>query len=129
MNGKLSIQQRLILPIILLGVVALLSNALAIFSIHNVNANASNIVDNYMEGKTQLVEIRRSTMNIHKMALSHIVATDYGTMIDVVTKIKEEEENIENTLEAYSNYVEKEEAEVYQELLRCDSLGSEKLLP
>ncbi len=117
MNGKLSIQQRLILPIILLGVVALLSNALAIFSIHNVNANASNIVDNYMEGKTQLVEIRRSTMNIHKMALSHIVATDYGTMIDVVTKIKEEEENIENTLEAYSNYVEKEEAEVYQELL------------
>lgn len=117
MNGKLSIQQRLILPIILLGIVALFSNALAIFSIHNVNANASTIVDNYMEGKTQLVEIRRSTMNIHKMALSHIVATDYGTMIDVVTKIKEEEENIENTLEAYSSYVEKEESEIYQELL------------
>ena len=113
MNGKLSIQQRLILPIILLGIVALFSNALAIFSIHNVNANASTIVDNYMEGKTQLVEIRRSTMNIHKMALSHIVATDYGTMIDVVTKIKEEEENIENTLEAYSSYVEKEESEIY----------------
>ncbi|MEY8321668.1 methyl-accepting chemotaxis protein [Lachnospiraceae bacterium 46-61] len=117
MNGKLSIQQRLILPIILLGIVALLSNALAIFSIHNVNANASTIVDNYMEGKTQLVEIRRSTMNIHKMALSHIVATDYDTMIDVVTKIKEEEKNIEGTLEAYCNYVEKEKMETYQELL------------
>lgn len=113
MNGKLSIQQRLILPIILLGIVALLSNALAIFSIHNVNSNASTIVDNYMEGKTQLVEIRRSTMNIHKMALSHIVATDYDTMIDVVTKIKEEEKNIESTLEAYRNYVEKEEIEIY----------------
>lgn len=123
MNGKLSIQQRLILPIILLGIVALLSNALAIFSIHNVNSNASTIVDNYMEGKTQLVEIRRSTMNIHKMALSHIVATDYDTMIDVVTKIKEEEKNIESTLEAYRNYVEKEEIEIYQELLKnYDSL-------
>ena len=123
MNGKLSIQQRLILPIILLGIVALLSNALAIFSIHNVNSNASTIVDNYMEGKTQLVEIRRSTMNIHKMALSHIVATDYDTMIDVVTKIKQEEKNIESTLEAYRNYVEKEEIEIYQELLKnYDSL-------
>ncbi|NDO45511.1 methyl-accepting chemotaxis protein [Clostridium sp. MD294] len=117
MDRKLSIQQKLMLPIILLGFVALFSNALAIFSIHNVNANASNIVDNYMEGKTKLVEIRRSTMNIHKMALSHIVATDYSTMIDVVTKIKEEEKNIENTLEEYSNYVEEEETEIYQELL------------
>lgn len=114
MNGKL--QQRLILPIILLGVVAFFSNALAIFSIHNVNANASNIVDNYMVGKTYLTEIRRSTMKIHKMALSHIVATDYSTMIDVVTEIKEEEKNVENTLKAYSNYVEKEEQEKYQEL-------------
>ncbi len=117
MKGKFSIQQRLILPIILLGAVALVSNALAVFSIHNVNSNASNIVDNYMVGKTQLAEIRRSTMNIHKMALSHIVATDYGTMIDVVRQIKEEEENLETFLEAYSGYVDKEEAEVYQSLL------------
>ncbi len=117
MKGKFSIQQRLILPIILLGAVALVSNALAVFSIHNVNSNASNIVDNYMVGKTQLAEIRRSTMNIHKMALSHIVATDYSTMIDVVREIKEEEENLETFLEAYSGYVDEEEAEVYQSLL------------
>ena len=103
--------------VLLLGAVALVSNALAVFSIHNVNSNASNIVDNYMVGKTQLAEIRRSTMNIHKMALSHIVATDYGTMIDVVRQIKEEEENLETFLEAYSGYVDKEEAEVYQSLL------------
>lgn len=117
MKGKFSIQQRLILPIILLGAVALVSNALAVFSIHNVNSNASNIVDNYMVGKTQLAEIRRSTMNIHKMALSHIVATDYGTMTDVVRQIKQEEENLETYLEAYSGYVDEEESAVYQDLL------------
>ena len=51
MKSRLSIQQRLILPIILLGIVALISNVIAIFSIHNVNANAANIVDNYMVGQ------------------------------------------------------------------------------
>ncbi len=117
MKKKLSIQQKLILPIILLGAVALFSNILAVFSIHNVNANASNIVDNYMVGKTQLSEIKHSTMNIHKMALSHIVATDYGTMIEVVTEIKNEEKNLENVLEAYNDYVGEEETVVYNELL------------
>ena len=33
MRGKLTLQQRLILPIVLLGLVALLSNILAVFSI------------------------------------------------------------------------------------------------
>ena len=45
LKDKLTIQQRLILPIILLGVVALISNVLAIFSLHNVNSNARHIVD------------------------------------------------------------------------------------
>ncbi len=48
MKKKLTIQQRLILPIILLGAVALISNALSVFGINNVNANASKIVDNYI---------------------------------------------------------------------------------
>ena len=88
MKNKLTIQQRLILPIILLGVVALLSNALSVFSIHNVNANASKIVDNYMVGLEILQNIRYTTTNIHKMALSHIVATGYDTMIMVEEGVK-----------------------------------------
>ena len=36
----------------------------------------SDIADNYMEGKTHLAQIHQSVMNIHKMALSHIVATE-----------------------------------------------------
>ena len=45
MKGKLTLQHRLILPIVLLGLVTLLSNLLAVFSINNVNANAGVIVD------------------------------------------------------------------------------------
>lgn len=115
MKKNLTIQQRLILPIVLLGVVALISNVLAVFSINNVHSNASNIVDNYMVGEDKLGEIRRCVLDIHKMALSHIVATDYNTMIQVVTEIKEEEKSLESALKAYKNYTE--EDKTYEELV------------
>ena len=60
MKGKLTLQQRLVLPIVLLGLVTLLSNLLAVFSINNVNANAGIIVDKYMTSEAQLEDIRRS---------------------------------------------------------------------
>lgn len=115
MKTKLSIQQRLILPIVLLGVVALISNVLAVFDINNVNSNAANIVDHYMVGERQLAQIRQSVMNIHKLALSHIVATDYGTMVEVVTQIKEEEAQLDEVLAGYEEYALDPEA--YQQLL------------
>lgn len=117
MKSNLSIQQRLILPIILLGVVALISNILSVFSINNVNSNASKIVDDYMVGSETLQNIRYSTTNIHKLALSHIVATDYNTMITVVAQIKEEEA-LEAFLEEYQQYITVDEEEIYNQLLR-----------
>ncbi|MCI9535578.1 MAG: methyl-accepting chemotaxis protein [Lachnospiraceae bacterium] len=117
MKSRLSIQQRLILPIILLGIVALISNVIAIFSIHNVNANAANIVDNYMVGQSKLEEIRRSILNIHKIALSHIVAADYETMVEEVAQIKAEEEKLDADLEEFVVYVRKSEEVFWAELL------------
>ena len=101
----------------LLGIVALISNALSVFGIHNVNANASKIVDNDMVGSQTLQDIRHTTTNIHKMALSHIVATDYHTMITVVEQIKEEEKILEAYLEEYENYVTEDEEAIYAQLL------------
>ena len=118
MKKKLTIQQRLILPIILLGAVALISNALSVFNIRNVNSNATDIVDDYMAGSETLQNIRHTTTNIHKMALSHIVATDYQTMITVVGQIKEEEKALEAYLKDYQKYVVKNEEETYSKLLQ-----------
>lgn len=117
MKKKFTIQQRLIIPIILLGVVALISNALSVFSINNVNSNATKIVDNYMVGSQTLQNIRYTTTTIHKMALSHIVATDYNTMINVVAQIKEEEKTLETYLSEYKNYIAEDEKAVYAQLL------------
>ncbi len=116
MNSRLSIQKRLILPILLLGIVAFLSNILSVYHIQHVNANAAQIVDDQMAGAAKLAEIRYSLLNIHKMALSHIVASDYETMISVVDQIKEEEKELDEDLKSYENYVAGEEAAVYKEL-------------
>ena len=114
---NISLKHRLIIPIAFLGIVALLSNILSIVNIRNVNASSSNIADNYMEGKSRLAEICQSAMNIHKMALSHIVATDYDTMIVLVRQIKADEALLDDMLAEYEAYVSPEDRPRYESLL------------
>lgn len=117
MIKNMSIKNRLILPVILLGIVAVISNVLAVINISNVNRNAARITDNYMTGKDNLAQISQSVLNIHKMALSHIVATDYETMITVVEQIKEEETLLDDMLKEYGTYVTQEDMTEYEGLL------------
>ena len=116
MKGRLTLQQRLILPIILLGLITLLSNLLAVFSINNVHANAGRIVDSSMASEERLEDIRRSVMDIHRLALSHIVAADHATMIQLVQEIKAEEAALDEKLEAYQEFVSEKEQAAYQSL-------------
>ncbi len=115
MKGKL--QQRLILPVVLLGLVTLLSNLLAVFSINNVHSNAGTIVDEYMVSEAKLEDIRRSIMDIHRLALSHIVAEDHATMIRLVQEIKAEEAELDGKLAEYEPFVFEDDGAVYQTLL------------
>ena len=117
MKGRLTLQQRLALPIVLLGLIALLSNILAVFSINNVHANAGTIVDEYMVSEERLEDIRQSVMNIHRLALSHIVAADHATMIGLVQEIKAEEAALDEKLSAYESFVSQEDEGAYQSLL------------
>nr|WP_300835377.1 methyl-accepting chemotaxis protein [uncultured Acetatifactor sp.] len=114
---NISLKHRLIIPIALLGMVALLSNILSVLNIRNVNASASNIADNYMEGKERLAEICQASMDIHQMALSHIVATDYDTMILLVQQIKEEEALLDDMLSQYEAFVVQDDRAQYESLL------------
>lgn len=117
MKRKLTLQQRLVLPIVLLGLVTLLSNLLAVFSVNNVHANAGTIVDEYMVSEARLGEIRRSMMDLHRLALSHIVAADHGTMIRLVQEIKEEESVLDEQLALYEAFVAADDEPVYRGLL------------
>ncbi len=117
MKGKMTLQQRLFLPVLLLGAVMVLSNILAVISINNVNGNAGTIVNEYMVSEAKLDEIKQSMMDLHCLALSHIVAADHSTMIRLVQEIKEEEKALDGKLEEYGAFVDQEDAPVYASLL------------
>ena len=117
MKGKMTLQRRLILPILLLGLVTLFSNLLAVFSINNVHANAGTIVDEYMVSEARLEDIRRSMMDLHRLALSHIVAADHSTMIQLVQEIKAEEAELDQQLASYQDFVAEDDGRTYQDLL------------
>ncbi len=119
MKSKLNIQQRLILPIALLGIVALISNILAAANIHNVHTNAAKIVDEHMVIENKLSQIRCAVIDIHKTALSHIVATDYSMMVQIASQIKEKEADLDGILKDYGEHSVHTDADtdIYQALM------------
>lgn len=101
-----SIKLMILIPVIALGLVAFITSATSLYNITKVNRSASNIVDNYMQGKDDLSEIHNSLQTIHKYSLSHIIATDFQTMRQLVDDIETEETKLEELLRNYTNYVD-----------------------
>ena len=114
---KRSIRNAILIPVLVLGLVSVVSNVIAVLNIRNVNKNASVIADEYMESVSQLSEMQKSVQDIHKMALSHIIATDYQTMIDVVEEIKIQNDALETNLKAYEAYITADTRSVYESLM------------
>lgn len=114
---SISIKILIMLPVMVLGIVSIISNIMAIQNIRNVNANGAVIADDYMPGIQELSEVRNMAQDIHNQALSHIIATDYNTMIDLIESIKSQEKDLDDRLEAYRIYVPEDKETVYEELL------------
>ncbi len=112
-----SIRTAIMVPVIILGLVSVISNIMAVQNIRNVNANATIITDNYMASIVKLSEIENEANNIHKLALSHIIATDYNTKITIVESIKQKQEVLEGYLAEYETYVGTEGEGIYASLL------------
>ena len=105
-----SIKLWIFIPLILLGVVSIGSNLLAERNVRSVNNEATAISDNYLTGITELSDIQGNAKDIHRMALSHIVATDAATMISLVNSINEQEALLDEQLKSYEKYVEDEKS-------------------
>ncbi len=122
-----SIKLWIFIPLILLGVVSIGSNFLAERNVRSVNNEATTISDNYLTGITELSDIQGSAKDIHRMALSHIVATDAKSMISLVNSISGQEKVLDGQLKSYKKYVEDEKS--YQAILSnyqsfCDSIAT-----
>ena len=95
----------ILIPVFILGFVSVVSNILAVTNIKRVNANATQIANGYMSCISELGDIQKETLLIHRLGLSHIVATDLNTMISLVETIRSEQETLETYLDDFQEYV------------------------
>ena len=112
-----SIRVKILVPVLLLFVISVMSNVLAINNLRKVNDMASVIADNYLGAITELDTIGQTTKNIHTLALSHIVATDFETMTGVVAQIDEQEKALDEYIKSYQKYIETNTADAYQNMI------------
>lgn len=115
MNKKrTSLKALILVPVFILGILSVLSNVMAVNNIRKVNRNASRIADDCMNSISELSAIENETQSIHKLGLSHIIATDLNTMISIVEEMQTEQETLEQELEDYRKYVEPENESSYE---------------
>lgn len=114
---RISIKLLILIPVLVLGIVTLISNVQAMRSLNSVNDNASKITDEYMKAIEKLDEIQNETQNIHKLGLSHIIATDLDTMIGLVDSIRNKQTNLEGYLDEYKQYITSEDKKAFEQLV------------
>lgn len=114
---KSSIRWSLYIPMVLMGAMLLLSSIIAIGNLRSVNNEAREISDVYLEGISQLSDIKGIMKDMHTLALSHIVATDSDTMISLVDAVREKGSDLEDALELYKPYLQAGDEGVYNEIL------------
>jgi len=115
MNKKrTSLKALILVPVFILGILSVLSNVMAVNNIRKVNRNASRIADDCMNSISELSAIENEKQSIHKLGLSHIIATDLNTMISIVEEMQTEQETLEQELEDYRKYVEPEDESSYE---------------
>ncbi len=118
MKKKTSIRTKIMVPVLLLGIVSILSNVMALSNLRKVNNTASTIADEYLTAITELDTIGQTSKDVHTLALSHIVATDFATMTSVVTEIESEEAVLEEVIADYNKYVTSDTSANYDSMVK-----------
>ena len=114
---RISIRTLVMVPVIILGLFGILSNAIGLTNVKNVNDSGSEIANTYLESIAQMSHIQESVQNIHKKALSHIIATEFDTMVVIVEEIDEDEATLEAQLKEYQQFVSKDTENDYNSII------------
>ena len=100
-RARMSIKVFILIPVFILGIMAVFSNIQAISNLGKVNTTAVVIADEHMVNITYLNDIQKEAQDIHRMALSHIIATDLDTLISLVDSIRAQEAVLDQYLVNY----------------------------
>ena len=112
----------ILIPVFIVGFVSVISSGLSLKNLSKVNDAASQIVDTSMVGTEMLNDIEMETVNIHTLALAHIISTDLSSMIDIVSEVRNHEEKLKQLLDDYNPYVTLETKRNYR--IICENYTS-----
>ena len=113
---KLSTKIIILIPVFILGIFSIISNVMSVSNIKNVNQSAVQISEVSLKNVSSLAEIQRQTQDIHNLGLSHIIAVDLDSMIQLVEKIRSQEDALEKDLESYKTYVTPDTQKEYNDI-------------
>ena len=113
---KLSTKLIILIPVFILGIFSIISNVMSVFNIRNVNRSAVQISEVSLKNVSGLAEIQKQTQDIHNLGLSHIIAVDLDSMIQLVEKIRSQEDALEKDLESYKIYVTPDTQKEYNDI-------------
>ena len=113
---KLSTKLIILIPVFILGIFSIISNVMSVSNIRNVNRSAVQISEVSLKNVSGLAEIQRQTQDIHNLGLSHIIAVDLDSMIQLVEKIRSQEDALEKDLESYKIYVTPDTKKEYNDI-------------
>ena len=113
---KLSTKLIILIPVFILGIFSIISNVMSVSNIRNVNRRAVQISEVSLKNVSSLAEIQRQTQDIHNLGLSHIIAVDLDSMIQLVEKIRSQEDALEKDLESYKIYVTPDTKKEYNDI-------------
>lgn len=114
---KGSIRTMIMLPVLILGIVIIVSNVISFRNTGKVNENAEMIADHYMSSLTEISDIKEMIQEVHTLGLSHIIAVDSTSMINYITTIKAKEIELKQEMENYQKYLDSNSQAQYQELM------------
>lgn len=115
---KVSIRTKILLPVLVLGIVSIITAIALVMGITSVNTSARKISDQYLASTTELSDIQKQADKIHNLALSHIIATDYNTMIRSIESIKEGQQVLDELLKNYEVHIDDSSRAAYENMLR-----------
>ena len=118
MNKKrLSLKYIILVPVIRLGIVSVVSNIGSMNSLKRVNDTATKIVEENLYNITSLSEIQKEASAIHRLALSHIIASDFDSMVALVDSVRAEEAKLDAMLDEYSKRLPKDDEQAFSQFI------------
>lgn len=118
MNKKrLSLKYIILVPVIILGIVSVVSNIGSMNSLKRVNDTATKIVEENLYNITSLSEIQKEASAIHRLALSHIIASDFDSMVALVDSVRAEEAKLDAMLDEYSKRLSKDDEQAFTQFI------------